>query len=137
MAPHNPWRLFVLILLCESFLVFSAKAQEGIVKAQSWQHVKQQRKGSVVVYWYESRPFIYSTSKGMMGIEHDIMEGFKKYLKDIHGIELDIHWKEAKDFGDTYTLISNHKVEGTFGGFCIFHHTGTTKRSSLHQSLYV
>ncbi len=81
----------------------------------SWEEVKQAGKGTIVVYWYESQPFIYPTASGMAGIEYEIMEGFKEYLRQHHGIDLTIEWREAQSFADTYNTISTKKEKGIFG----------------------
>src|SRR5258708_1840594 len=83
---------------------------------QSWTQVKGAGNGTVTVYWAESRPFIYRNNKGhMRGIESEIMDGFKKYLKQTHNIDLKIIWKEANDFGNAFALIRDKKQDGTFG----------------------
>jgi hypothetical protein len=53
--------------------------------------------------------------RGMEGIEFEIMEGFKKYLKESHHVDLQIVWKETKSFGDTFARIRDGQQEGTLG----------------------
>lgn len=84
---------------------------------QSWQEVKAKKKGAITVYWYESRPFIYTDVRNRMtGIEYEILEGFKRYLNDTYYTDVQLNWKEAKNFGDTYGLIRDKPDEdGIFG----------------------
>jgi signal transduction histidine kinase len=68
------------------------------------------------VYWYESQPFVFKTSDGdLNGIEYEIIEGFKSYLKETHQIELEVIWQETTSFNEVYTNISEKKATGTFG----------------------
>jgi signal transduction histidine kinase len=81
----------------------------------SWEKLKQDGRGTITVYWYESRPFIYQTSAGIEGIEYEIMEGFRKYLRDQYHYDLRIEWKEARSFADTYAQVRDKRVSGIFG----------------------
>lgn len=67
------------------------------------------------MYWYESQPFIFRDNNGMAGIEYEIVEDFRRYLKKNYGVELNVVWKEGRSFGDTYKLIKNSKRSGIFG----------------------
>src|SRR5258706_10511211 len=102
------------------FLLFLFVAPISISIAQhqgtnSWDKVRSAGKGTITVYWYESKPFIYQTANGQMrGIEPEIMEGFKKYLQDTYRVTLQIRWKVGTSFGDAYSLIKDKKEEGTF-----------------------
>lgn len=82
----------------------------------SWEETKEKGHGTITVYWHESRPFIYKTAMGRMeGIEPEILEAFRKYLKEIHNINLRIEWKEAPDFGRTYTNVRDANQKGIMG----------------------
>lgn len=106
-------RFFLGSILTLFVIVASAQRPEGSL---SWEQVKKSGKGTVVAYWYESRPFIYKTSSGQMeGIEYEILEGFIKFLHDVHHVDLRIDWREAKNFGDTYTTIRNTNQNGIIG----------------------
>src|SRR4051812_39001497 len=82
------------------FSVSLQYAQEPKNQAQSWSEVKNTKRGAITVFWYESRPFIYRSAMGMEGIEYEILEGFKRHLKQNHNVDLRIVWKEAHSFGD-------------------------------------
>jgi signal transduction histidine kinase len=107
--------MMLRILFCLCCVSASQAQHQSGAGSQSWAQVKQKGKGTITLYWYESRPFIYKTSLGMRGIEYELMEGFRKYLKKAHQVELQIVWKEARSFGDTYAAIRDMQQEGTFG----------------------
>ena len=114
---HNVIR-WSFIILPMIFLVASGlelRGQAVETESQSWKEVMEAGKGTVTVYWYESQPFIYKTSAGMGGIEYELMEDFRKYLKEVHKIDLRIVWKEAKSFGNAYASIRDFQQNGTFG----------------------
>jgi signal transduction histidine kinase len=115
MKPRNRW---LLLILCTILFVqpsVCAQAQRADIKPQPWKKAKDHGSGSIAVYWYESRPFIYKTANGIGGIEYDLMEGFKKYLKDAYNFELSIVWQQAESFGDTYAIIREQQTDGIFG----------------------
>jgi signal transduction histidine kinase len=103
-----------VIVLFLALLYFPLLSQQKNSN-HSWTEVKTRGRGTITAYWYESRPFIYRTPKGMEGIEFEIMEGFKKYLKEFHHVDLQIVWKETKSFGDTFARIRDGEQEGTVG----------------------
>src|SRR6187399_1702292 len=68
-------------------------------KADSWEQVFANKKGTVTALWYDIEPFIYTDSKGQLqGVEYEIMESMKGYLKNTYGIELTINWVNANSF---------------------------------------
>ena len=103
-----------------SLLVFPGPSSLGQTRqmedTNSWAQVKSAGQGTIKVYWYESKPFIYRNERRQMrGIEAEILEGFRKYLKHSYRVDLRIKWQEANDFGDTYASIRDKKQNGTFG----------------------
>jgi len=101
-------RIFLLskaaLLFCLlTVLPYNAHSQ------QSWSEVSRASEGSITVYWYESRPFIYTAPRGQMaGIELELMQGFRKFVKDKHGVDLTINWKKAKSFNELYETIRDN-----------------------------
>lgn len=67
------------------------------------------------MYWYESQPFIFRNKEGITGIEYEIVEEFRRFLKKNYGVELRTVWKEGKSFADTYKLVKDAKEPGIFG----------------------
>ena len=103
-----------LILFTLTGIIFPGYAQP-VPESHSWAEVKSRGKGTIVIYWYESQPFIYRTADGMQGIEPEIMEGFRTYLHSHHDIDLQIEWREARSFADTYATIQVNKEKGILG----------------------
>jgi signal transduction histidine kinase/ABC-type amino acid transport substrate-binding protein len=96
--------------------ISAGHSQDRNITTQSWNDIKARGEGTIAVYWYESKPFVYRDSElNVRGIEYDLMQGFKKYLKESQNVELTIQWIEAKSFAATYAEIRDQKKEGTFG----------------------
>ncbi len=103
--------LFLLVLL---FWGFTGECQ--LVGNNSWSNAMMHHRATITAYWYESKPFIYQDPDGeMRGIEPDIMEGFRKYVRDRYQVELQVIWKEGSSFVDTYHIISTGRENGTLG----------------------
>lgn len=97
-------------------LLFSAAAARQPWSADSWQQVLQKKKGSVTALWYDIEPFIYINKEGKLeGIEYEIMESLKPWLKERYGIELTIHWINAGSFENIYRQVKDAKQDGLFG----------------------
>jgi signal transduction histidine kinase len=102
---------FVAIAFTFAVLTTAAQPQSD----KSWAEIKQSKKGTITALWYESKPFIFRNSSGKLaGIEHELLEDFRQFLKDKEGITLDIVYKEAQSFNDTYLSIVADKGV-TFG----------------------
>lgn len=83
--------------------------------SNSWSETKKAKKGTVIAYWHESKPFIFRSGRQLQGIEYELMENFRKFLKQEYQVALDVQWKEATSFGETFRSISTAKDAGTFG----------------------
>ncbi len=82
----------------------------------TWAEAKKAGKASVYVYWYESRPSIYQNERGEMeGIEHEILSGFKDFVREQYNVDLVLQWKETRNFENTYQIVSNETLPGAFG----------------------
>jgi signal transduction histidine kinase len=51
----------------------------------------------------------------MSGIEFEILEGFRTFVKDNYGVDLQLNWKEGNSFADTYREIKHANQPGIFG----------------------
>lgn len=67
------------------------------------------------MFWYESQPFVFRNSGAMSGIEYEIVEDFRKFLKSNYGTDVRVVWKEGKSFADTYEQIRTSQQSGIFG----------------------
>jgi signal transduction histidine kinase len=107
-------RIFRVSLLLIGLIPVCSYSQG--TKGVSWEKVKESHTGTLNAYWYESRPFIYRDDEGIMrGIEPDILQGFRKYLKDNYSIELKINWYEANSFDAIYGRIRDGAPNGSLG----------------------
>ncbi|MEP6467901.1 MAG: transporter substrate-binding domain-containing protein, partial [Parafilimonas sp.] len=98
------------------FITVSTQAQISIPKTDSWQVVKEKKQGSISALWYDIEPFIYRDNKGgIIGVEYELMEGLKGYLKNKYGVTLQINWIDAGSFESIYPYIKQSTEKGLFG----------------------
>lgn len=68
--------------------------------SSSWGEAKKNKTATLKLNWFTSTPFIYENEKGRLtGVEYEIMNLFKEYLKTAHQVNLTLEWEKAKDFG--------------------------------------
>lgn len=103
---------FLLSKVLLFFLLLSF-AQSGF--SQSWESVNRKHSGKITVYWYESRPFVYQTPRGMAGIEFEVLQNFTKYLREKYKADVTLEWKESESFGALCELIRSGKNPNIFG----------------------
>jgi ABC-type amino acid transport substrate-binding protein len=95
---------------------FRVNAQIPDIKTSSWEDVKRNKAGTVTALWYDIEPFIYRDGKGgIIGVEYELMKGFKPFLKRKYGVDVEINWVDAKAFENIYPYIRNTKEKGVFG----------------------
>jgi len=83
--------------------------------ADSWQTVRSNKAGTITVLWDRIEPFIYPDTQGqLIGVEYELMEGFKTYLRNHYQINLQIRWKEIEDFAQIYPRIRDARQPGLF-----------------------
>lgn len=94
---------------------------------QSWEEAQSTGKAQLNVYWYTSQPFIYQNEIGeLVGIEYDLLEGFKDYLKVEKNIDLQVNWIKAEDFSNILDL--SKKGQSNFIGISAFSITDDRKK---------
>jgi hypothetical protein len=130
-------RSFLFFTLC-ALGYFSAHGQPGqpvISGGDSWAHIKANKKGTLVIYWYEAWPFIWSVKGNIKGIECEIIIGLRNYLKTKYRCDIKIKYAEGKDFEETYNTIRDKHLDG-FLGACSFSITRKEKKKwSLHRRI--
>ena len=99
------------------------QVREGL----TWPNAKNKKTGEIIIYWYESRPFIYRDDHRLIGIEYEIMNGFIRYLNAKYNLQLTCRFIEASGFSDCYNRIAGLPQEGTFGASAF---SITTERKS-------
>ncbi|MDG1477151.1 MAG: PAS domain S-box protein, partial [Vicingaceae bacterium] len=87
------------------------------VFSEEWSSVKENKKGSIIIHYYNSDNFISDESGQLSGIEYDILIEFKKYLFT-KGIDLSLTFKKADSFSGLYEKVRLAK-SGEFGA-CSF-----------------
>jgi len=103
-------------LIVTTLLFTSPLQAQDKWKADSWEQVFADKKGTVTALWYDIEPFIYKNSNGELeGVEYEIMESLKSYLKNRYGIELTVNWVNAKSFENIYEQVKQTKQSGVFG----------------------
>lgn len=81
----------------------------------SWERVKEAKKGSLSVYWFESRPFIYKNAdRQLAGIEYELIRGFASFVKQKYNIDLEIKWVEDESFNNVFYRLQ-HTTAPCFG----------------------
>src|SRR5271156_4492873 len=90
--------LVILLLCCWS----SNKAVGQLVNDSfSWKRVKESKTGTLIVYWFESKPFILEKKPHQLeGIEYDLINGFASFVKQYYDVTLDVKWVEATSFSN-------------------------------------
>jgi len=101
--------LFSLLFVCSTIAA-------NATHPSSWETTLKKGKGSITMYWHGSEPFIFHDDYGnLKGIEYDVFEGFKDYLKQTQNIDLEINWIMSNTFIKTFELIKNEEQSGFFG----------------------
>ncbi|MFZ5972748.1 MAG: ATP-binding protein [Bacteroidota bacterium] len=109
------WLLRAALTASMFFCWATVRAQAPNDAPTSWQSIRKKGRGEITVYWFESKPFIYRNAKEQLeGVEYDLMEGFRKYLKDRYDVDLKMNWKEANDFYNTYLTVRQN-TQHSFG----------------------
>lgn len=109
-------KIFLLIIILNCSLWFSkVYAQNNSpVTTDSWRDAQINKQAKISILWYAIEPFIYLNKGKIVGIEYELMEGFKPFLKKNYGIDLTINWIDAKAFEPIYPAIKISKEKGLF-----------------------
>lgn len=100
-------------LISTSFFVLSFFMSHA--QTDSWQSARQKGQGAITVLWDEIEPFIYKNDDGkLIGVEYELMEGLKGFVKRHYNVQLAINWKDAGAFENIYPAIRDSKVPGLF-----------------------
>ncbi len=114
-------RLFIRYIMltlpaCLALQYAAANKSGQAAGTDSWKQVSATGQGTITCLWYPIEPFIYRNPVGeLCGLEYDLMEGLKAYVKDSLGIQLQIRWVNAGQFEKIYPLIKGANESGLFG----------------------
>jgi serine phosphatase RsbU (regulator of sigma subunit) len=83
-------------------------AQNEVVRGNGWEAVKfMKSEGILIVYYYENKPFIYKDSEGnLQGIEYDLLQQFRNYLKSKHNVQIRLVWKRAETTDEFHKAVT-------------------------------
>ncbi len=75
-----------------------AQDNQDYVRGNGWEAVRfMKSEGILIVYYYENKPFIYTNEDGeLQGIEYDLLQQFRNYLKVKHHVNIKLVWKKAE-----------------------------------------
>lgn len=116
--------LLFTVIICCSICPGKVQAQK-VSGTDSWQDARLHKKAKVSVLWYAIEPFIYFNKEKIVGIEYELMEGFKPFLKKNYGIDLTMNWVDAKAFEPIYPAVKKSKEKGLFA---VSYYSITTER---------
>lgn len=117
--------LFLLIL----FVIPAAHAQDP------WNDVLKNKKGTIVINYYNSENFISDKSGQLKGIEYEIIEVFRLYIYNTYNVELSVEYKKAIGFSELYNLVKDGE-SGDFGA-CSFSITDKRKQEVNFSPKYM
>ncbi len=81
---------------------------QALIKADSWNDVKINKKGVLTCLWNESYGIIYKDEVGnVKGVCVDILKDFQNYLKAKYAVDLEVSLSEEKSFASFLTKISS------------------------------
>lgn len=74
----------------------------SIVNAQTYEQARVDKKGNLLINYYENEPFSYKEKGDYVGIEMEILNSFVSWMKTEKGIELDIEYVKYEEFKNFY-----------------------------------
>jgi ABC-type amino acid transport substrate-binding protein len=102
------------VLLCLACSI--AAGQFTVPPTSGFREARKTGKATISVLWYDIEPFIYRDGKGgIMGVEYELMEGFKGFVKQKYNLDLSINWVDAGSFEPIYPYIKESGEKGLFG----------------------
>jgi ABC-type amino acid transport substrate-binding protein len=104
-------------LISTSFLLLSFFTPVAQVPGQtdSWKDAREKGQATITVLWDEIEPFIYTNDDGkLIGVEYELMEGMKSFVKRHYDVQLNINWKDAGTFETIYPAIRRSQAPGLF-----------------------
>lgn len=112
-------------------------ASTSLAQPTSWESTRQNKAGTIDIYWFVSSPFIFqNAANALTGIEYELMQGFKKYLNDKYQVDLTLNWIEGNGFQGTYQRIKTSRQSGDFG-ISAFSITDERKKDVLFSKPYM
>jgi serine phosphatase RsbU (regulator of sigma subunit) len=84
-------------------------------EVNSWQEIKENKKGKVVVLFHTIPPFISEeVGIGIKGFEHELLKAFFEFTERKNQVKIDVEWKKVNVFTEIFDKI-NKSESGVFG----------------------
>lgn len=100
---------FFAILLFQLSTIFSQN---------SWQDILKNKRGKVIIHFYDSENYIYFKNNKLTGIEYDLLLAFISFLEKRHKVSIETEFIHANSFANLFERIHFGK-SGEFGA-CSF-----------------
>lgn len=101
-------RVFLLISFLFVFSTISSNAQN--ITGQSWQAVKNNKKGTLSCIYYKTPGLVYEEGGEMKGVCVDVMYEFQKFVKTAYQVELDFNFiKRVNNFSSFIDQVKSGK----------------------------
>ncbi|MFY8005277.1 MAG: histidine kinase [Chitinophagaceae bacterium] len=127
----------IAISIFFTIFLFQYQIDAQTYQCDSWQTVKANKKGTITALWYALEPVIYNDVNGdMLGVEYELMEGFKLFLKNKYDINLAINWVDLPEFEQIYNTVSSSTQKGLFG-LSFFSITNERKKQVKFSPFYL
>ncbi|WP_109830470.1 ATP-binding protein [Reichenbachiella versicolor] len=82
----------------------------------TWASALRNQKAKVIIHYKISEPFLYHKEKhGLSGFEHEMLKGFKAYVKSKYSVNLTYHWEEHQGLRDIFKEIELDERKNAFG----------------------
>jgi len=103
-------QFILLLILILSFSFFNC---EGQVSYSSWEETRISGQGKLAVYFRDTKPFIIINENGTLeGLEYEIIQGFKYFVHNRYGVELEMNWSRKENFKSVYGYIRDRAGKG-------------------------
>ncbi|WP_421870314.1 ATP-binding protein [Marinoscillum sp.] len=86
-----------------------------LINAQSWEQAKATGEATLNLAWYTSRPFVEKKEGKMVGMEAEMLEEFKEFVRDKYKVELTLNWFEDTNFPAIMERVKASEQPNVFG----------------------
>ncbi len=115
------WQMFCifrenLLKMFKKYIIFAIfLLQSFIIQAQSWEKIREEKKGKMEINYFRSSPFVFEDSQGkVQGIEVELIYEMVAWIEKNYQVKLEVSFLKAKSFADMYAKTKNGKA-GMFG----------------------
>lgn len=96
------------ILFLFGLFIFGLLDAQDVAKNDSWAEAKASKQANITVTFLEEDVFAYfDKDDNPAGVEIDIFTHFQNWLKNSHGVQLNINWVGERSFQKFYSSVQN------------------------------